>query len=159
LINMSGPNHLRLLYHYTSVANLQAILDSGELIVSGGPVGRRFAASPLRVVWLTDDADPGHGDDHGLGAGASGDPTLDKRVVRFTVSVSVAQHWPEWAHRRHIHRKTLRELDGAGGGLSERWWVVPSAIPARDWVRVENLRTGESIWPVSGVRPRERLLA
>ena len=154
LISMAGPNHLRLLYHFTSESNLRAIVDSGEIMVSGRSKDHEVPASPVRVVWLTDDADPGSGNDHGLSHPAGADPELDKRAVRFTVAVSDAQHWTEWAHRRRVTRKALRVLDEAGGGLSERWWVVPRAIASSEWTFVENLRTGELIWPLADSRRR-----
>jgi hypothetical protein len=151
---MAGANHLRLLYHFTSESNLRAIVDSGQIVVSGGPTGHEAAASSVRVVWLTDDADPGSGNDHGLGHPADQDPELDKRAVRFTVAVSDAQHWAEWARRRRVTRRALRRIDDAGGGLSERWWVVPRAIASSEWTFVENLRTGELIWPLADTRGR-----
>jgi hypothetical protein len=183
---MAGPNHLRLLYHFTSEANTRAILDSGEIAVSGRPPGsngsgpealgsaasgsaalgsKRFGSKGsaserglARVVWLTDDADPGIGDDHGLGRLGGTEFGADKRAVRFTVSVPDAQHWPEWAHRRRVSRRLLRQLDEAGGGLSERWWVVPRAIATAEWTFVEDLRTGELIWPLADTHQRVPIL-
>jgi hypothetical protein len=158
---MAGANHLRLLYHFTSEANTRAILDSGEIVVTGRLPGSKGSASeggPARVVWLTDDADPGSGDDHGLGGPGGQEPSADKRAVRFTVSVPDAQHWAEWAHRRRVGRRVLRQLDEAGGGLSERWWVVPRAIATAEWAFVEDLRTGELIWPLADTRQRVAIL-
>jgi hypothetical protein len=156
-IIMAGPNHLRLLYHFTSEVNTRAILDSGEIVVTCRLPGSKGSASeggPARVVWLSDDADPGMGDDHGLAGPVGGEPSAGKRAVRFTVTVPDAQHWPEWAHRRRVSRRALRQLDEAGGGLSERWWVVPRSIGTAEWAFVEDLRTGELIWPLADTRQR-----
>ncbi|MDP9117601.1 MAG: hypothetical protein M3O28_10195 [Actinomycetota bacterium] len=152
------PNHLRLLYHYTSEANLTSILKDGVLLVSRGSAGREFAAGPLRVVWLTDAMAPGSGNDHGLRSPEPRDPAQDKRGVRITVSVSYAQHWAQWARRRRVGRRQMREIDEAGGGLSQSWWIAPHPIPAGDWVRIENLHSGEVVWPrpvgaVASTRP------
>ena len=139
-----------MLYHFTSLVNLASILDAREIRLSNGPDGRRFTgqhrASALPVVWLTDDWDPGVGSDHGLGVPGKDDPQTDKRGVRITVTVADAQHWPEWARHRKVHRRDLRALDDAGGGLSERWWIVPRPIGTADWALVENLFTNEVLW-------------
>jgi hypothetical protein len=144
-------NHLRLLYHFTSRTALEAILRADAIAVTSGPEGRRWSgqhtASSLQVVWLTDDWDPGIGRDHGLAVPGPYDPRTDKRAVRITVAVSDAQHWPEWAHRRKVGRKTLREIDDSGGGLSERWWIVTRPVSSKEWVRIEDLRSGEVLWP------------
>jgi hypothetical protein len=145
-----------MLYHFTSLVNLDSILDAREIRPSKGPDGKQYAgqhrSSPLSVVWLIDDWDPGVGSDHGLGVPGKDDPRTDKRGVRITVTVSDAQHWPEWAQHRKVHRKELRDLDSAGGGLSERWWIVPRAIGTSDWALVENRFTDEVLWPIAPSR-------
>ncbi len=155
---MTLDNHARMLYHFTSLVSLDAILAAREIQLSKGPAGRRFTgqhrATPLSVVWLTDAWDPGFGKDHGLSLPSNDDPNQDKRGVRITVAVADAQHWPEWARHRRVNKKDLRELDEAGGGLSERWWVVPRPIDSSDWALVENRFTDEILWPIAPAQLR-----
>lgn len=144
---MTEDNRLRLLYHYTSRLNVANIFAESRLRTSRLPHSRLGIGRSVAVVWLTDAAEPGRGHDHGLSAAEPPGAAGDRRAVRFTVSVDDAQYWPEWALRRGIGRRTRRELDEAGGGLSARWWVVPRAIDAGQWVRVDDLVSGERIWP------------
>ncbi|MCU1657856.1 MAG: hypothetical protein JWO57_2512 [Pseudonocardiales bacterium] len=142
---MTESNRLRLLYHFTAPVNVSEILDSGQL--RPNPVRSASRRRARDVVWLTDSADPGRGTDHGLVPSDPQAADLDKRLIRFTLSVSDAQHWPEWASRHRVRRTTQRELDMAGNGLSTRWWVVSRPVHSTEWVRVENLRTGHLVWP------------
>jgi hypothetical protein len=144
IIMTEDLNRHRLLYHFTARETLPSILSSRVLHTRTVIRHARPPRSEVSVLWLTDSADPGRGDDHGLGA-LDGD--ADKRAVRFTLSIPDAQHWPQWAARRHVRRRVRRRLDEAGGGLSQRWWVVARAVPEAEWVRVEDLRTGEALWP------------
>jgi hypothetical protein len=137
----------RMLYHFTAQHSLQAILQSQEISVSAAPVAGLVRSRKVAgIVWLTDAYDPGSGTDHGLGDPILGDMGVGKRGVRFTVSVPEAQHWPQWAARHRVSRITRRLLHDAGGGLSERWWVVQRPIPAQEWVGVERVRTGTLLW-------------
>jgi hypothetical protein len=140
---MTEGSRQRLLFHYTSLANLLEILDAGELRPSRL---RRWFRRDLAVVWLTDADQPGRGTDHGLGP-MTDDPALDKRAVRFTVAIADAQHWKPWAARRGVSRRVRQRLDDAGGGLSARWYVVPRPILTDEWVRIDDFKSGERIWP------------
>lgn len=140
---MTEGSRQRLLYHYTSLASLLGILDDRQLRPSRL---RRWFRRDLSVVWLTDAENPGRGADHGLGP-TSDDPALDKRAVRFTVALSDAQRWKPWAARHGLSHRLRQRLDHAGGGLSARWYVVPRPVPADEWIRIDDLHTGERIWP------------
>lgn len=130
------PGQQRLLYHFTSREALEQIRAAGALQpaaaaqVAGVPVGN---GSP--VVWLSDDPDPGTGDDHGLGSSAARGE--DRRAVRLTVAVTGAMPWASWAYVQRLPRRVRQRIDQRGGGLSGRWWVTPLPVPQTCWVAVE----------------------
>lgn len=128
---MTGP-----LYHFTSVAHLQRILESGYLkTVESNVSFKREHAGP-DVVWLTTSqtADAGHGLQ-----GSS----VDKTAIRFTVEVDKrsVHKWKEWAKARGSSQETMAILARSGGSAS--WRVVTAPIPLENWVEVRNMATGE----------------
>lgn len=143
---MSDENRDRLLYHFTTAQNLARILDSATITVSGKPIAAGWRRRGTPVVWLSDDAEAAHGVDRGLDQERSSDFSGEIPSVRITVAISDAQRWSQWATRHRVSKKTRRRLDAAGGGQSGRWWIVARPIPATEWLRVEDLRTGRTLW-------------
>jgi hypothetical protein len=151
---VSDENRVRLLYHFTTAEHLAEILSTEQISLSRSPVVARGHRRATPVVWLTDDADADTGVDRGFDHDSRRDVAGEPRTARITVAVSDAQRWSQWAPRHKVSNKTRRQLDAVGGGQSGRWWVVVRAIPASEWLRVEDLHTGQTLWsrpdPISG---------
>ena len=144
---MIVDNRRRLLYYFAALSEIPAVLGRSCIVLDDYALRRRAMRRAPRVVWLTDLADPQHEHDSGAAMIRPGLNAPTDYLARVMVSVSDAQHWPQWASRHGVARRTVETLDDEAGGLSGRWWVVSRIIPATEWVRVDSLRTGARIWP------------
>jgi hypothetical protein len=140
-------NRARLLYFFTTAERLPEILESAEISVSSTPIVATWRRRGIRVVWLTDDEEAASGVDRGTEREPSSDFSSAPPSARITVAVSDAQRWSQWAPRHKVSKKARRRLDAAGGGQGGRWWIVARPIPSSEWLRVQDLLTGEMLWP------------
>jgi hypothetical protein len=158
------------LLHYTAIEKVDDInrdgLSKGDVPLTQNGVG-------MRAVWLTDDRDPsGHGLSDGepivvtpevqarlRAAGVNAKLgvawTFDKRAIRITVVIPDGDpalvRWSDWGPR-HLAPKWYRELNRSGGGKAHTWWLYRGVISPDRITRIENLRTGELIFPTEGNR-------
>jgi hypothetical protein len=149
----------RLLYYFTSVPDLNAILRSRAIL--GMPVDTLGALPRLRVsrrsslVWLNEAAELHPEQARGGAAIRPGFIAGSDDLVRVTVAVVDAQYWPRWARSHWVSRRRRRALDAAAGGLSGTWWLVPHEITPGQWLRIDRIRGGR-IWPMSGRHSAEQ---
>lgn len=143
---MSDENRARLLYYFTPVVEFARIADEAQISVDSTAIVAGWGRRRIRVVWLTDDPHAEGGVDGGFGPARSSDFRAEQPSARITVAVSDAQRWSMWAQRHRVSRKTRRRLDDAVGGTSGRWWVVARSIPAAEWLRADDVRTGDALW-------------
>ena len=137
---MVAPNHRRLLYYFTPRDGLAELVAGKRLPAdewAPTPWLDRMLRRRLRVVWLSDLAELTPEQAAGRATVRPGVTGTAQTLARVTVSVPDAQYWPPWADRRGISQRQQQALDRAANGLSGRWWVVPRAIPASEWVAVE----------------------
>ena len=144
---MIVDNRHRLLYYFAPLSEISAVLREQRLDVDEYVLRSRAMRRAPRVVWLTDLADPQLEHHSGAATLRPGLHAPTDQLARLMVSVSDAQHWPQWASRHGVSKRTVATLDDEAGGLSGRWWVVSRILPATQWVRVDSLRTGARIWP------------
>jgi hypothetical protein len=130
---VASGNHRRLLYHFADVVSAEQAVAQGTILPSAVPL--RGLRSRREVVWLTEAPDVGPGL---LPVAAAGplDRTSGEQLVRFTVAVDDAQHWRHWAARHKVRRRSRRDLEARGDGLSDLWWVVARPIPSDEWLLV-----------------------
>lgn len=131
---MAAGNHRRLLYHFADAGTAETAIADGEIKPSA--VSLRGMRSSRAVVWLTEAPEVGP---TGLPAAAAGPSRQGEgeTLVRFTVAVGDAQHWRHWATRHKVRRRTRRELDEQGDGMSDLWWVVARPISSDEWLVVD----------------------
>jgi hypothetical protein len=136
---------MKELYHWTSLAHLRSILESGVLrttesnVGSPGlvlkPAGEHYGPD---VVWLLDVPVLHH--NHGLTMSPDSQIQMrhDKTEVRITVRVTDATAWTRWAPAKEMHPEWRRAfLKGAGGRDAARhWWVVEREIPRDEWLEI-----------------------
>jgi hypothetical protein len=146
---MIVDNRSRLLYYFAALSEMSAVLRRERVVLDDYVPRSRVLRRAPRVVWLTDLADPQLEHDSGAAVLRPGLNAPTDYLARIMVSVSDAQHWPQWASRHGVSKRSVATLDDEAGGLSGRWWVVSRIIPATEWVRVDSLRTGARIWPES----------
>lgn len=132
---MAG-NHRRLLYHFADLDSAETAIADGAITPSA--VSSRGMRSSRDVVWLTEAPEIGP---TGLPVAAAGPAQRadGEQLVRFTVAVADAQHWRHWAARHKVRRRTRRELEERGDGLSDLWWVVARPISSDEWLVVDEV--------------------
>jgi hypothetical protein len=145
-----GADRQRLLYYFTSVSDVPAII-AGRVVptdaaIKLGPIARVTARRADGLVWLTDCADLLPDQARGAAAVRPGLRAVAGGLARVTVSVPDAHYWPQWARRHGIGRDRQRRIDRAAGGLSGRWWIVARPIPTAEWLRIESV-AGARMWP------------
>jgi hypothetical protein len=119
-----------MLYHFTSPEHLKSIEADGVITTTESNVNA-FGGGP-RVVWLTDDPDPGK-------AGWAEGSLYDKTAVRITVEVPDAYPWLAWAGEQGIEEYWKNALVSAGGGpdAAASWWVVERPVHTSEWEILE----------------------
>lgn len=144
---------MKVLYHYTSTYHLPKIMKSEYLKLTDSNLKINFddEESELKrlqkynegtlklykpVVWLTDSEIP-NVEDLGLYSAL-----VDKTSVRITVRKRpYHKKWTKWAKENNIDTKTFIVLKKSGNYKS--WWVSEHIIKTDDFLKVENLKTGE----------------
>lgn len=128
-------------YHFTHPLHLPKILSDGFLKTVESNIDYRESHVGPAVVWLLDEAEPDWGDldgQHGL--------YPDKRLIRFEVDVPAIK-WTDWFYTDQMDPKWKAGFVKSGGGeeAAEHWYVFPARIPAKRWVSVTDLSTGEKV--------------
>jgi hypothetical protein len=133
---VASGNHHRLLYHFADVRSAETAIADGTIAPSA--VSMRGVRTRRDVVWLTEAPEIGS---TGLPAAAAGPDrhAEGEQLVRFTVAVGDAQHWRHWAARHKVRRRTRRDLEARGEGLSDLWWVVGRPIDSDEWLVVDQV--------------------
>jgi hypothetical protein len=130
-----------LLYHFTSQVHLINILTENRLRLTESNV--KPNGDGPRVVWLTDNPRPRQGWQRGS--------AVYKGRIRITVEVDDAQKWTEWAKRRGSPPFWMAALIEAAKGdddpaPGDHWYVVTHTIPYRQWRKIEDTRTNQTLW-------------
>jgi hypothetical protein len=126
-----------ILYHYTGVEYLDAIMDTG-LSLGDVPTSEHGGKNG---VWLTTDRDSAG---HGLSDGErwNGYYFADKRAVRITVKIKSSDRrlveWLKWG-RKHCERSLFDALNEAGGGKHATWFVYFGVIEPDRFSNIEFL--------------------
>lgn len=135
---------VRRLYHMTSTAHFQRIWAGQHLRPTESNLSMEQEHAGPDVVWLTSDPTPTQGWQRWS--------VLPKDEIRITVEVprDEARHWPAWARARGITHYWYAGLVSSGGGpqAANTWYVVERAVPAAEWVRVEQIINGvaTTVW-------------
>lgn len=126
-------------FHFTSPAHLPLILKAGALTTTD-PNLDMFAVREPKVVWLLDTPTAA-----GPTAGHNGLYPA-KTEIRFEVDVP-AIRWRDWQPAVQMDpdwKETLIKVAG-GEEVADHWYVFPAKIPARRWVSITDMLTGEQI--------------
>jgi hypothetical protein len=154
------------LYHFTSEHHIQQILADQKLRLAGANITAPWQGNlDESCVWFLDT--PTLEFDHGLSAasklgwGANLKPAVrdkyDKTRIRLTVDLDRSDPlrglrpvgWIGWAHEQGINDTWFNAIVKAGGGIeaAKHWWITTGEVPAERWVEIENVATGQVLWP------------
>jgi hypothetical protein len=126
-----------ILYHYTGVEYLDAIMDTG-LSVGDVPTSKYGGKNG---VWLTTDHDPAG---HGLSDAERSNNYrfANKRAVRITVKINSSDRrlveWLKWG-RKHCEEWLFDALNETGGGKHATWFVYFGVIEPDRFSNIEFL--------------------
>lgn len=130
-----------ILYHFTSLHHLPAILRLGILTTTESNVSPMRAHAGPDVVWLTKDEDPAAGDLEWASLSV-----WDKTEVRFTVDLNRrnAKEWLSWSTERGMKKYWRDALIKTGGGMhaARGWYVATRPILQSEWKAV-HVRTDD----------------
>lgn len=131
-----------VLYHYTSMMHLQAIVESGHLRLTDSNIS--MTGRGPGVVWLTTtETEEGNGL-YGKG---------QVRIVVRTAGLPIF-HWPTWSFEQGIEPVWYDALASSSGGDPEAWWVCTQEIPVYRDTPIEVMQGGRwtSIMDVTAAR-------
>jgi hypothetical protein len=134
--------HSRLLYHYTDGHGLAELVGSGVLPPADLVIRHRSVRFKRPLTWLTDDPDPASPAVLAIARLRHG----AQISVRLSVAAAGAQRWSVWAPQHGVPHRHWARLDELCDGLSSRLWVVPTEIPATDWIVAEDPLTRAVLW-------------
>ncbi|MPM10641.1 hypothetical protein SDC9_56974 [bioreactor metagenome] len=144
---------MKVLYHYTSTYHLPKIMKSGYLKLTDSNLKINFDDEELElkriqkynegnlklykpVVWLTDSEIP-NAEDLWLY-----NDLVDKTCIKITVKKRPHhKKWSKWSKENNIDIKTFIIFKKSGNYKS--WWVSERIIKMDDFLKIENLKTGE----------------
>ncbi len=144
----------KMVYHYTSMLHIDAILKDGYLKltpsnlvqptdlhlvnVNGIPSWVSQTDSIKPVVWLTSSPIP---EGHGLECGSN----MRKKEVRITLSMKDSyEWWEDWSVKNRMNKNWKKKF--IRGFRYGTWYVSEEVIPVEDFLLVENLKTGEILY-------------
>jgi hypothetical protein len=137
-----------VLYHFTSVANLPAIVQSGKLLMSESHISPKRRMAGPAVVWLTKSDDPAKcGVVHDKALQQLHDFDLvDKTRIRFTVELPpvMVTKYLDWARARGIDRRWLAHV--MASGAARGWYVSTRPIGMLCWRQVYDRLTDRVVW-------------
>lgn len=146
------------LYHYTAPtrSHLDSILSDGFIRPTESNITLARDHAGPDVVWAIDRSIR-PGEHHGLlyepegkwarstGMHVMGNVKQQARI-EFAVPLDEAHQWVEWAPQQEaFDQRSFEVLIKVGGGMEQakRWYVVARPVPLREWITVDNYRTGE----------------
>ena len=133
----------KTLYHFTSPVGFMAILYGKNLALTESNLNIR--EGNCGVVWLTSSPDPKN---HGLKFDSNIPAQYDKTLIRISLaSKETFKHWDEWSNSKGMD-SVYKEILIASANAEETyktWYISETAIPISDFLKVENLATGEVI--------------
>lgn len=127
-------------YHWNTIKSTRYLDTTNSKISSINP----FKAP--NIVWLTSNKTPeGTGIDRGKiyfqNTFIDAPP-----IIRITVDVPDAMHWPAWSMKYLIKKSVYDGLAKSANGDPITWYVVDRPIYDNEWVIVENIKSGEVLW-------------
>ena len=132
-----------ILYHFTSPIGLSAILRSGHIALTESNLNIR--EGNCGVVWLTSTPDPKN---HGLRFADAIPAELDKTSIRISLPYKKPfKNWDEWSDAKGMD-EGYKEVLIAVANAEETymtWYISEAEIPIDDFLKVENMATGEII--------------
>lgn len=132
-----------VLYHFTSLNGLTAILQAGHIALSESNLNTRVGN--CGVVWLTSSPDAKN---HGLAISDALPVAYDKTKVRITLPCHDSfNRWDEWSDRKGMDKGYKDVLIAAAGAAEthKTWYISESTIPIQDITEITNMATGETI--------------
>ncbi len=125
--------HPKVLYHFTSLYNLNKILPEKWLTTTESNFVFSQSANPL-VVWMADIPMP---DNHGLLFDDNMPDELNKTFYR--ISIRWKKHfrrWDEWSTEKEMDSDIKRMLIESAGAQNtyKSWYISESNIPINDWL-------------------------
>ena len=133
----------KILYHFTSSAYLTAILRVGYLTLSESNLNIRDGNCD--VVWLTSSPDPAN---HGLKFDNTTPAEYDKTSIRISLPYKpIYRHWDEWSDKKGMDKEFKASLIASAHAEETyiMWYISECRIPLSDFLKVENIVTGETI--------------
>jgi uncharacterized protein YdhG (YjbR/CyaY superfamily) len=132
-----------ILYHFTSLVYLTAILRAGYLDLSGSNLNIGYGDSD--VVWLTSSPNPMN---HGLKFDDTIPTEYDKTSIRISLPYKpIYKHWDEWSGKKGMDKVFKASLIASARAEDtyKTWYISERRIPLSDFLKVENVVTGETI--------------
>ena len=138
--NQNKPD---VLYHFTSPIGLSAILRSKRIALSDSNLN--INEGNCGVVWLTSSPDSKN---HGLKFDDAIPSALDKTSIRISLPYKeFFRRWDEWSDLKKIsqdYKKIMIDVANAEGTY-KTWYISEIEIPIDDFLKVENIVTGETV--------------
>lgn len=136
--------HPKVLYHFTSLYNLNKILPEKWITTTESDFA--FSQSNPHVVWMTDMPMP---DNHGLLFDDNMPDELNKTFYR--ISIRWKKHfrrWDEWSKEKEMDSDIKRMLIESAGAQNtyKSWYISERNIPINDWLTIEDTRTGKVLF-------------
>jgi len=132
-----------MLYHFTSLMWLSAILRTGHIALTESNLNTR--EGNCGVVWLTSSPDS---ENHGLKFDKNIPAEFDKTTIRISLPYSEAySHWDEWSTGKGMDENYKEILIHSAGAAEthKTWYISETVITIADFLKVENMKTGEAI--------------
>lgn len=133
----------KMLYHFTSPVNLSEILRAKRILLSESNLNIR--EGNCGVVWLTSSPDSNN---HGLKFAADVPTEIDKTIIRISLPYKPSfKHWDEWSNLKGMDSGYKEALIYSANAEEtyKTWYISESAISIEDFLKVENMATGEEI--------------
>ena len=132
-----------ILYHFTSPVGFSAILRSKYIALTESNLNTR--EGNCGVVWLTSSRDSHN---HGLKFDDTIPAEIDKTSIRISLPYKPSyKHWDEWSDRKGMDKSFKEGLicSALAEDTYKTWYISERVIHIRDFLKVENMTTGETI--------------
>ena len=132
-----------ILYHFTSPLFLSSILISKYIALTESNLN--ISDGNCGVVWLTSSPDSNN---HGLKFDKSLPAEYDKTRIRITLPHKTAfKQWDKWSDTKGMDKGYKEALICTANAEEtyKTWYISEKPIPIADFLKVENMVTGETI--------------